>query len=67
VIDDNQDTTVGLDTKIADFDRVLRRHWIQLPATVPTQAAELRETLGVDFTATQGRVWEQTISCISRS
>jgi magnesium transporter len=59
VIDDSLDTTpVGLDTKIADFDRVLRRHWIQLPATDSTRAAELRETLGVDFTAAQGRVWE---------
>lgn len=58
MIDGNQDTVVGLDTKTADFERALRRHWIQLAATDPTQAAELRETLGVDFTATQGRVWE---------
>lgn len=29
-----------------------------MPASDPTQAAELRERLGVDFTATQGRVWE---------
>ena len=58
MIDGNQDTVVGLDTKTANFDRALRRHWIQLPASDPTQAAELRERLGVDFTATQGRVWE---------
>ena len=58
MIDGNQDNVVGLNTKTADFDRVLRRHWIQLPASDPAQATELRERLGVDFTATQGRVWE---------
>ena len=58
MIDGNQDNVVGLSTKTADFDRGLRRHWIQLPASDPTQAAELRERLGVDFTAPRGRVWE---------
>jgi magnesium transporter len=48
----------GLDATIPDFDRALQRHWIQLPATDPAQAAELRDRLGVDFIATRGRVWE---------
>jgi magnesium transporter len=39
---------------------VLRRHWIQLPASDATAAAELRERVGVDFSvaAAKGRVWE---------
>jgi len=58
VIDNGRYVEVGLDTKLPDFDRTLRRHWIELPATDPKRAAELRQRLGVDFAATQGRVWE---------
>lgn len=37
---------------------LLPRHWIQLPASDAAAAEGLRERLGVDFAAANGRVWE---------
>ncbi|WP_441957955.1 magnesium transporter CorA family protein [Mycolicibacterium houstonense] len=46
-------------TQIVEFDpAVLERHWIRLSAGDVVTASRLREQLGVDFAATQGRVWE---------
>jgi magnesium transporter len=55
----DRDGRAGVVSDLVEFDaEALQRHWIQLRATDVVAAADLRDRLGVDFAAAQGRVWE---------